>query len=336
MRFFSCLLILFFILFLGVFTSSIYSMVPNQQAEPQIATEEEARDTVKVGIYITSIYDLLLAEQSFNTEFWMWMNYTNDSIAPLETVEISNAKDFSLVLPDVEKKGNIIWGTHKCRAVIKQLWDVRNFPYDKQYLKITIEDVIKDTTALIYIADTANSKIDKMITLDGWRIKEFSISSGARTYETTYGDPELNDVSVYSSVIATITIKRKGTGLFLKLFTGVYVAFIMAMLVFFLDPVDVDPRFGLAVGGMFAAVGNKYIVDSILPQTVAFTLVDKIHGITFVYIIFCVMISLVSLFYYKKGRQEFSKKLDLLSFFCLLISFIIINYYFISNAIHPN
>ena len=327
----------FIVFLLGIFSTSVSSMTDEPQPQTGMSEEEiYVRDTVKIGIYITSIYDLLLAEQSFNTDFWMWFNYTNDSIKPMETAEISNAKDFSFVLPDVEKKDNIIWGTQKCRAVIKQLWDVRRFPYDEQYLNITIEDIVEDTSALIFIVDSANSKIDKAVILDGWRIKDFHISSGVRTYETTYGDPTLSDVSAYSSVNATITIKRKGTGLFIKLFTGVYVAFVMSMLVFFLDPIDLDPRFGLAVGAMFAAVGNKYIVDSIMPQTVALTLVDKIHGITFVYIVLCVIISLISLFYYKKGKINLSQKLDVYSFFFLLITFIIINYYFISNAIAPN
>jgi hypothetical protein len=39
-------------------------------------------------------------------------------------------------------------------------WDVAKFPFDEQHLRIEFEDAKYDTSQLIYVADTANSKID--------------------------------------------------------------------------------------------------------------------------------------------------------------------------------
>ena len=38
------------------------------------------------------------------------------------------------------------------------------------------------------------------------------------------------------------------------------------------------PRFGLQCGCPFAVIGNKYIIDSALPESTSFTLVDTLHG----------------------------------------------------------
>ena len=34
------------------------------------------------------------------------------------------------------------------------------------------------------------------------------------------------------------------------------------------------------MGSLFAVIGNKYIIDSSLPETTSFTLVDTLHGFT--------------------------------------------------------
>lgn len=292
------------------------------------------KDTVKVGIYITSIYDLKLGEESFGVDFWMWTLYKNDSLKPLETAEFINAKDYTYSLPYIEKKGNINWGSQKCKATVKNPWNIENFPFDRQKIIIELEESDKDTSEMTYVADVKNSTYDKSININGWEIVDFNIEAKTHTYQTTYGDPELSGESSYPEAVITLVLERDSLGLFIKLFTGAYVAFLISLMVFFIEPVDLDPRFGLSVGGIFAAVGNKYIVDSILPESVKFTLVDIIHDLTFVYILITIALSIFSLYKFKKGKENLSRRIDRGSFFTLLITFIILNAYFIIRAIY--
>jgi hypothetical protein len=218
-------------------------------------------------------------------------------------------------------------------ATLKQAWDVGDFPFDQQRLKIVVEDANTDTSALVYLVDSLHSRIDPEVTLFNWKITSFRFEPRTMTYRTNYGDPALSGNSSYPAAVAYITLKREGLGLFFKLFTGVYVAFLIAIVVFFIDPIEVDPRFGLSVGAIFAVVGNKYIVDSALPDTATFTLVDKIHVITFVYILFSVVLSVFSLRLYKDEKIRLSKKLDLYSFWLLTITFVLINAWYIIDAV---
>jgi len=76
-------------------------------------------------------------------------------------------------------------------------------------------------------------------------------------------------------------------------------------MVFFFDETEIGTRFSLLVGAMFAAVANKYIVDSFLPMSVGFTLVDGIHVITFVYILLSGCISVFVMHHQRKtGAQH--------------------------------
>lgn len=294
--------------------------------------EEAPPDTIQVGVYFNSVYDLDLAAKSFTVDFWAWYNYTNDSIQPLEYVEISNAKEYEFNYQDVEKLGKYNWATHKCKAVIKKDWDLRNFPFDKQVLEVNIEDAMKDVSMLVYVPDTENSKYDESIVLDGWVIKKFSLQHHDHTYKTTYGNPELEGTSTYPSVVARFELERDGIGLFFKLFMGVYVAYLISLSVFFMGPENPE-RFGMIVGALFAGVANKYIVDSIMPQTIMLTLPDKIHNVTFAYIIIHLAITVWAFRLSVKEKMKQGWLLDRLSFLISIISFIAINWWLISKAL---
>ena len=291
------------------------------------------KDTCHVGIFITSLHDFSMSEESYTADFWLWFNYKNDSLNLLETREIANARSVESSIPDSEKKGDMNWATEKIRANLMHHWQLENFPFDKQTLALEIEEAIYDTTAMTYLPDTANSKYDATnIALNGWQITKFEITPNIKTYETTYGDPELKGKSSYPSVLAKITIQRIGSGLFYKLFTGVYVAFLITMMVFFIDPVDVDPRFGLSVGGLFASVGNKYIVDSIMPETTSFTLIDKVHALTFFYILASIVLSVISLQFHKRDLVRTSLKIDRMAFVVFTSSYVLINIWLVADA----
>ncbi|MGN6803411.1 MAG: hypothetical protein ACTHJN_16025, partial [Ginsengibacter sp.] len=111
------------------------------------------------------------------------------------------------------------------------------------------------------------------------------------------------------------------------------VAFLVSFLVFFIKPIYVDPRFGLSIGGLFAAIGNKYVVDSNMPESISFTLVDKIHVITFVYILATIFFSLVSLKIYDSNKIRSQKTFDKLAALFVFGSYAIINLVLIVAAL---
>ena len=289
-------------------------------------------DTVKIGAFVNDIYDINLSEKSFSAQFWVWFNYQNPDLHPLETLEIPNAKEVDYSLAFVEEKNGTQWASKKVHALIKKDWDIRRFPFDEQRLSIELEESNLDIKSLVYVADTGNTRLDEQLVISNWKIENFEIASGGKKYNTTYGDPNLSDSSAYPRATLTLFIKRKSWGLFFSLFTGMYVAFFIAALVFFIDPIDLDPRFGLSVGGLFAAVGNKYIVDSILPQSTTFTLVDKLHILTYLFMLLCIVLSVISLRIWKNGKAAKSRRFDQRSYFWIMTIYVVVNTWLIYSA----
>ncbi len=287
------------------------------------------KDTCKLGLYLTTVYDFNIEDKSFMADFWLWMNYKNDSLKFDDALELPNSKNAEFSHYSLEKKEDMNWASQKCKAQVMHQWDVSKFPFDEQKLTIELEDAQYDASQLVYIADTANSKVDCSFNSTEWSIVSFNVKADQRTYKTTYGNPELSGSSTYPRVVAELVISRNNSWMMLaKMLTGAYVAFLISCLVFFVSSENQDSRFGLCVGGLFAAIGNKYIVESAIPGSTSNTLMDDVHNLTFAFILLIVGIIIISLYLFESGdeiKKRKSLKLDRWAFFSIISIFISIN-----------
>lgn len=297
--------------------------------------ESETIDTVKIGAYIFSVYDLDFPGKKVNVDFYLWYNAKHDSINMLEYLEVINATEYNKSGETTENRGEELYQTVRINSTIKAEWDVTHFPFDRQVVEIMIEDYDKDNSKLIMIADTLGSKIDKNVHVDGWQIKGFEVKVYDHIYETNYGDPDIpmDEFSAYSRAVISFTIEREGKGLFFKLFIGLFISVLISLLTFFINPLDLDPRFGLSVGAIFAAIASQYVISSTLPQNDRLTLVDILHDISFIYIFICILISTISLNYMKADKVKQSQNLDKYSLYIFASTYFILVLYFVNRAL---
>lgn len=292
-----------------------------------------AVDTARVGIYLNALTDFNISNQSFTADFWVWFNFSNDSLVFNDAIEITNSKSSSFSNFSHAKKEGINWDNIKCNAVVFKEWDVTSFPFDKQKLTIHLDHTVLDQSHLVFIADNENSKIDPKLVLSNWKIDSLAFYTSNQTYNTTFGDPLIKGTSTYPSVTADIYLERQNSwNTLFKMLTGVYVAFSIVLLAFFVKPSD---RLGLCVGGLFAAVGNKYIIESAVPSTVANTLFDNIHNITFLAIFVVLVIAVISFKWNETGKPDMlmkAKKLDRLGFYGVVLAYIGLNIALIAKA----
>lgn len=280
-------------------------------------------DTVKVGIFVTNLYDLSLTQNEFKGTFWMWFVYKDNAICEGDTmrmlnqVELPNTKDFRFNSKDMEVKGGLYWETQQCWATFVQRWNVDHYPFDRQVLRIHLEDAEKDTSALIYIADKKNTVVDKALQLNGWYIDSVSIDRIDHVYNSNYGDPTMADgESVYPGVVMEIHLSRDAAGIFFKFFALAFLSFIISYLLLFVNPRLIDARLALAVGAIFGAVGNKYIVDSSLPENASLTLSDQVHIVVFGCIFIGILLSVIDVLLIDR-HPRWVRRIDRISMWAL-------------------
>jgi hypothetical protein len=290
-------------------------------------------DTVKVGIYITSIHDVDFKQKEYTANLWLWLKYKNKAFDFLQNLEVPMAKTVTRSFVTVDTSNAQTYILMKLQCVMKDSWRIANFPFDRQNLRFSIENSQFDSRSLVFVSDTVGKHYDPRFTINGWTVDSCLLSTGLRIYETGFGDESLPKPRSQFSVFRTrMVITRDASGLFWKMFLGMYIAFFIAYICFFIHTDSIDSRFALTVGSLFAVIGNKYIIDSSLPETTSFTLVDTLHGITLFFIFITVAATAWSLVLIKQNKEKKARRLDMITAQGLLLLYIAANLWFISRA----
>ena len=302
-------------------------------AKATMAQEQPVPDTVTTGIYITSIHDIDFKEKQYSINCWIWLKYKNKDFRFEDNLEVPGAKTVEKSFVSIDTTGGKVYMQMKLQCVMKDSWRIGNFPFDRQRLRLSIENSQFDSKSLIFKADTVGANFDPRFTLSGWEIDSCIVSTNIKQYETAFGvDGFDRPHSEYSAFRVRLVIDRSATGLFWKMFLGMYMSFLIAFVCFFIHADIIDARFGLAVGALFAVVGNKYIIDSALPESTTFTLVDTLHGLTLFCILAVITANVYSLKLVKKGKHAKADKFDVAFAKALMIGYVLLNVWFIWRA----
>ena len=299
------------------------------------AKETKAPENVTAGIYITSVHDIDFKNKQYSVTMWLWLKYKNPKFDFEKNLEIPSAKSFvkSFYSVDTLKDGRI-YMLMKLECIMKDSWKIKDFPFDRQKLKFSIENSDYDSRELVFVEDSLGKHYSKWTSQD-WKIvpDSFKIWINTKKYETAFGDEALaTPHSEFSAFNVQIGIERDSWGLFLKIFIGMYISFFISFVCFFIHTDNMDSRFGLSVGALFAVIGNKYVVDSSLPESTSFTLVDTLHGLTLLFVFGVVACSVYSLKLVKAGKIKQTVKFDSISALVLLLIYVVFNFLFISLA----
>ena len=74
---------------------SLFSLLfcSNTFAQPEKKdTIAAKKDTVKVGIYVTSIHDIDFKQKEFTISLWLWLKYRNKDFNFMQNLEVPQAK----------------------------------------------------------------------------------------------------------------------------------------------------------------------------------------------------------------------------------------------------
>lgn len=295
--------------------------------------EDNKPDTVSVGVYITSIHNIDFKEKEYTINFWLWLKYKNRDFDFYNNLEIPQAKSVEKAFSLIDSSGEKVYMQMKLQCVMKDSWRIANFPFDEQKLRLSIENSQFDSRYLVFVPDTVGNHFDPRFTLRGWTIDSCVVSTGVKAYETAFGDESFaKPHTEYSAYRVRLSINRDAAGLFWKVFLGMYIAFLIAYICFFIHTDGIDSRFGLSVGSLFAVIGNKYIIDSSLPESTSFTLVDTLHGLTLFFIFSVITATAYSLKLVKKNQQEKAHRFDMRMAVVLLVAYVAANVWFIMQA----
>ena len=127
-------------------------------------------------------------------------------------------------------------------------------------------------------------------------IDGFSITSGnveiQQDYKAIENYTDSTRQGVFQTVDTTLDLNREGSFLYFKLFFGAILSFVISFLVFFIDPKEFESRITLCIGGVFGAIGNKYFVESSMPEIQVLTKADTVNNIMIILVILNIFLTI--------------------------------------------
>ena len=271
---------------------------------------------VVVGTYINKVQDLNFRENRYTLDFFIWFRWkAQGALAdykPLDSFEIINGRVDSKTSIVEKKIGDMNYASARISATIAEAWDLTDFPFDWHRTQVRIEDSALTALDLVFVDDKANSRLGDEIDMAGWRAANFGSDVVRKLYRTNYGDTSLptDAQSEYSRYMISWDLDRVGWGTAVKLLSTVILATGVAFVSFMVKPSDLDARFGMGVGALFAVAASAFIVSASVPDSASLTVADRLHMVALAGIFVTLLISAFCLRLEVSGREELAFRID--------------------------
>ena len=289
------LLILLLFTFLGT---------SNGQSSNKSNDDSKPKPEISVGLWIDQIGNIDYSNNTYEVIFYLWINST-DSILyhQIDSIDYNGGQKFNELIKIKTKNSTSL--------------NYSDFPFDKNLINLDVELVAHNVGDIKINLDQNNSNINPELHKQ-WKIKIFPIKHQKIQWGSELGS--LKNLSEGDSIRSTLELSRNSWPIYFKLFSILFLSFILASLSFFLPNEKSGEQVAIVVGALFAAIGNKYITESIIPISNDFGLSDQIHFTTILFIL------LFILFVIMEQRREFkdSIKFDFLLFIVSLILYLLI------------
>ena len=265
---------------------------------------------IQIELVVKDIRDLTIKENYF------WAAYNFNYYSTLDSIYISKLNDtinlemYNFITPDYQEGDQLYLGLDPMEKTIindgsiiyqqgayiennfYHKWDLRNYPFDNQEIKLKF--ITYDDTSIVrmqqakHVKSSFNDKMDNLI--DGYTVTAIDYTNNFEESTKIINSKDGRRKQIKESLTYTININRDGSFLYFKLFFGTFLSFLISYLVFFIHKDEFETRITLSVGGIFGAVGNRYFVESIMPEVQVLTKGDLINNLVILLIVMNIFI----------------------------------------------
>ena len=176
-------------------------------------------------------------------------------------------------------------------------WDLRDYPFDVQQLKFKFTSKVDSSIIRLRpskdFLSTFEPNMDNLA--EGFSINEnieqnYSYNQDASDIIRTSPGPNGLRPIVTETLELVLNLDRTGSWLYLKLFFGGFISFFISWILFFIPQRQFESRTNLAVAAVFGALGNKYFVESTIPNIQVLTKADVINNVIILLIAYNILI----------------------------------------------
>lgn len=244
---------------------------------------------IYVGIYPLKIHQLILKEEKFQADFYIWFRWKGQKKLP--GFEIMNGSYDFVGEPEVDElPGGYHYVSYRIKGNFFIKVDLRNYPFDRHRLEIQVENQELGRSKLVYVPDDENMKaLQSLSKITGWRTKSAKVFEREHVYETNFGKKEESLTSAYSQLVYRMVIERKTFSYVMKSSFPIFVIVFISFLSLFVYPEIVPVRVSIGITTLLSIVAYHVSQANTLPEVGHLVTADYFFMLAYV----CCALSLV-------------------------------------------
>lgn len=238
---------------------------PPNQASLAAEKAENAQEVV-VGTYVENIRNFDIKASSYRVDMMAWFEWDGDpNLDPANNFRIYKGTINKLVVMDEYFEGGKNYQLVGIDVTISRNFHTKLFPLESHQLRIFLEanEAIQD---MVFRADRDNSGINESLEVTGFDFKRWGIGEVSHVYDSTHGNPRLDEAITTSEVVTALEITRSGLGLYFKCFIALFATLIWILISLYICTYHHVNPLGMISGALFGAVGNIVVGANLMPD----------------------------------------------------------------------
>ena len=202
--------------------------------------------------------------------------------------------------------------------------DLKNYPFDTQVLPITVENATLEMEELLFVDDTISYEksgtppvrwgLSPSLSIPDYTLSRVDRDIFESKYPTSFGDPSRNPKGThYSRFSLKVSFVREYWSYAFKILIPLLIILLMAYLVFFLPPNQLDTAASVAMTALLSCMAYNVAVSQNMPEIGYLVLSDKFFIATYVLLFLTLAQTFIAFILDGNGKPEAALKLDLAS-----------------------
>jgi hypothetical protein len=258
-------------------------------------------DTVKIGLYINQFREFNIVSNKFDFNGIIWFEFDPDviSLEILEKFVFKKGEIKQKSDPDTQLIDGKLLVRYNIRVAFSSPLNYAAFPLDNHTLNLTVINHFVSPSEILFSSSNREFIIKAKTESDGWTRVNQSVATG---FEKSEIDPYDDRKTSYNPIaIFSIDYARYGIRYVLSIMMPLLLIFYLTLFSF---SWGASGGLSLAIGGVTATLGYRFVIENLSPKTGYFMLSDHIFFLFLTANAIAFFINLIDLYAKKLSWQE--------------------------------
>ncbi|MDP3153728.1 MAG: hypothetical protein Q8N23_13705 [Archangium sp.] len=283
---------------------------------------------VHIGMHVVQLRAVDARTESFYADLYLWLRFPVGDEARakeiVEKLEPVNGKFDSKDLVDDKVIGTERYICYRVTGTFFFVPDLKNYPFDTQVLPITVENAQLELEEMTFVDDKISYEksgapelrwgLSPTLSIPDYTLARVDRDIYESKYPTSFGDPTRNPAGThYSRYTLKVSFVREYWSYAFKILIPLLIILLMAYLVFFLPPNQLDTAASVAMTALLSCMAYNVAVSQNMPEIGYLVLSDKFFIATYVLLFLTLAQTFIAFILDGNGKPEAALKLDLAS-----------------------